>query len=366
MNKYSNIDLQKMRLYNNGLIDKFLNESICIESLIGIQCQYQTYAMISIYMRNKNGCDIFNNENLIKSWGQRTTLHIYHKSDYNLISDLYCELDNWVYKYAKKLGINYNEYLNKIISFFENNTIPISKSDIKSIIPEYKSKEIMEWSGLLILATYHKILYGIVNKEDKKIYVKNDINYSNKQIYDFIYRYFKYYGPATKKDFLHWSGLKYKDIKKELDDYIKCSKYLNINNEKYYYVSLPNLEKVNFNYPIILGKFDPLLISYNNKEWILNGYDKSLIWKAAGQVEGVILNEKGLCGTWHYKLKENKVFFEIKELNDLQKKLKKQLEEKFTKLGAKIFHKKITVIYQEVNNEKRSFLSTSRDSTRNK
>ena len=59
MDKYSNIDLQKMRLYNNGLIKKFKDEEICIESLIGIQCQYLTYAMISIYLRTQNKYNIF-------------------------------------------------------------------------------------------------------------------------------------------------------------------------------------------------------------------------------------------------------------------------------------------------------------------
>lgn len=346
MSNYSNLDLQGIRLYNNGLIDKFENADMCVESLIGIQCQYQTYALLSIYSRTKNKGEIFDNVNLIKSWGQRTTLHIYHKNDYNLISDLYRQGDNWVYKYAKNLGIDYNDYLNSIISFFKNNEKIISKSEIQKIIPKYKSKEIMDWSGLLILATYHKILYGVLNKENKKIYKKNDISINNKTLSDLVYRYFKYYGPATKQDFLHWSGLKYKDIKKELDECIENSKYLNINGKKYYYISLPNFNEIKINYPIILGKFDPLLISYDDKEWLLNGIDNSLIWKAAGQIEGVILASKGLCGTWHYKLKRNRVIFEVIELTSYTKTMKKQLEKKFAEIGRNIFDKEIMMIYQ--------------------
>lgn len=345
MKNYSNLDLQRIRLYNNGLIEKFDNVDMCVESLIGVQCQYQTYALISIYNRTKNINNIFNNLNLIKSWGQRTTLHIYHKNDYNLISDLYCQSDNWVYKYAKNLKIDYNDYLNSITLFFKNNKKVISKSEIQIIIPKYKSKEIMEWSGLLILATYHKILYGVLNKEDKKVYKSNDISINNKTISDLVYRYFKYYGPATKQDFLHWSGLKYKDVKKELVGYIENSNYLDINGEKYYYTSLPDFNEIKINYPIILGKFDPLLISYNDKEWLLNGFDKSLIWKKAGQIEGVILTNKGLCGIWHYKLKGNKVIFNIIELTVFTKTLKNQLEKKFTKISKSIFGKEFIIIY---------------------
>ena len=347
MSNYSNLDLQKLRLYNNGLIDKFENADICVESLIGIQCQYQSYALISIYNRTNYKCDIFNNNNLIKSWGQRTTLHIYHKNDYNLISDLYCQSNNWVYKYAKHLKIDYKKYLNSITDFFyKNNKNIIEKSEIQNIIPKYKSKEIMVWSGLLILATYHKVLYGIINEEDKKIYRQNDIVDYNKKNSDLIYRYFKYYGPATKQDFLHWSGLKYKEIKEDLDEYIKKAKYFSINNTNYYYETLPNSKEVKISYPIILGKFDPLLISYSDKEWILNGKNKTLIWKAAGQIEGAILFSKGLKGTWHYSLKGNKIIFEINEISPLTKGEKNRLEKKFVKLGKDLFQREIIAVYR--------------------
>ena len=36
MSNYTNLDLLKMRLYNNGLIDKFESADMCVESLIGI------------------------------------------------------------------------------------------------------------------------------------------------------------------------------------------------------------------------------------------------------------------------------------------------------------------------------------------
>ena len=65
MSNYSNLDLQKLRLYNNGLIDKFESADMCVESLIGIQCQYQNYALISIYNRTNSKCNIFNNNNFL-------------------------------------------------------------------------------------------------------------------------------------------------------------------------------------------------------------------------------------------------------------------------------------------------------------
>ena len=190
------------------------------------------------------------------------------------------------------------------------------------------------------------MLYGILNEEDKKIYKQNDIVDSKKINSDLIYRYFKYYGPATRQDFLHWSGLKYKEIKEDLDKYIKKAKYLSIDKKKYYYESLPDCKEVKISYPIILGKFDPLLISYSDKEWILNGKNKTLIWKAAGQIEGVILFSKGLKGTWHYSLKGNKIIFEINEISPLTKGEKNRLEKKFVEIGKELFQREIVTVYR--------------------
>lgn len=345
MKKFTYLDLQRMRLYNNGVINKFENIDSCVKDLVGIQCQYQNYALISIYNRTNDISKIYDDDSLIKSWGQRTTLHIYHKSDYNIISDIYCLNENWVYKYTKFLNVNYEEYLNAIRIQLKSEPI-LSKERIKSIIPSYKSKEIMEWSGLLILATYHKVLYGVLNKEDKKIYKINDIEDNKNEKNDFIYRYFKSYGPATKKDFLHWSGLKYKYIKTELDSILSKLNTLTINNKIYYYVTVPNLKKFDIDYPIILGKFDPLLIGYNDKEWILNGRETSLIWKEAGQVEGIILSENGLIATWHYIKKRGEVFFEVNELTELSGVMKELIDRKFNELNMNILnYNKINIEY---------------------
>ena len=76
--------LREMRLLNNGLIDLFDNNDICIKSLFGIQCQYQMYGLISLFCRVKNLeiSHVMNNKNLVKIWGMRTTLHIMHKQDW--------------------------------------------------------------------------------------------------------------------------------------------------------------------------------------------------------------------------------------------------------------------------------------------
>ena len=345
--QYSMLDIQKMRLINNGVLNKFENVEDCIISLVGVQSQYYNYALISLYnrLRKFDLKNLTNNKNIIKSWGQRTTLHLYHKKDYNMISFLYADKHNWIKKYAKYLDIDLNEYLELINGYMKENDIA-TKNEIENILPEKYGKYIMQWSGLLIEATYQKIIYGIVNDKDEKIYKKNDIEKNDIDVNSLLERYFKYYGPATISDFLHWSGIRKSDIIQEINNFVLNNHYIYLENEKYYYIDkIPNIKKYKSNKYIILGKFDPLLVSYNNKKWILNNYDSSIIWGKAGQIEGVIINSKGIIGTWHYILKNKKVVFNVNLLNNNINKNK--LEKNFNLIAKFLNSKDFLSNYKE-------------------
>ena len=128
---------------------------------------------------------------------------------------------------------------------------------------------------------------------------------------------------------MHWSGLKKADIEEELNTFVSTNYYFEFNNEKYYYTEKMNdMSKYKINDYIALGKFDPLLISYKNKEWILGEHDSKVIWKEAGQIEGIIISNKGIVATWHYTLKSSKVIFNVKLLeNDIKEsKIEKALK----------------------------------------
>lgn len=66
---YTLLDIQKMRLINNGVLNNFSSIDDCIISLIGIQSQYYNYALISLLNRVKKMHldDILNQKHIIKS-----------------------------------------------------------------------------------------------------------------------------------------------------------------------------------------------------------------------------------------------------------------------------------------------------------
>lgn len=182
-----------------------------------------------------------------------------------MISYLYCDKPNWIKKKAKKLNIKLDECLEIINEYMKKNKYA-TKSELEHILPEKHRKLFMQWSGLLILSSYNKIIYGVINNKDKKIYKLNDIKLNSVDTYSFVERYFKYYGPATILDFLHWSGLRRCDIAEEINKFILNNNYIEVEDEKYYYVIKPDIKEYRNSKYIFLGKFDPLLVSYYNKK----------------------------------------------------------------------------------------------------
>lgn len=122
-------------------------------------------------------------------------------------------------------------------------------------------------------------------------------------------QYFTFYGPATIQDFSHWSGIPQREF---IHDFNSLKQSLYCTDGLYY--SLKKPRKHTIDYPIILGKFDPLLVSYKDKSWILGEHDSSMIWRKAAHVEGVIIDETGLIGTWHYSAKPNEMTYVIKPI----------------------------------------------------
>lgn len=60
-----------------------------------------------------------------------------------------------------------------------------------------------------------------------------------------------------------------------------------------------------------LGKFDPLLLAYDDKSWIVDKEKKSYIWRKAGHVSAVVLLDGKAHATWNYKIEKKRLIISI-------------------------------------------------------
>lgn len=327
MRNKSVIKLREQRFINSGLVKKYPTVEECVKSHLGIQAQYTNYAIISILLRTEDSVtinDIYGSD-IIRAWVQRDTVHLITKDDFLAVNKLRSSKKIWVYDYYQKCGINYKSVINFISSFDKPMLAKVLSSDIKEKYG-YKANR---WSAALILANVSEFIYGKLTKEGIIFSRFYNNNKKEKATWQSVYeRYLLTYGPATIKDFSHWSG--------------KSIKALGVVSKQ----SDVEIDNIDIDYPVILSKFDPLMVAYRDKSWIIGDKDPKTIWKTGGQIEAVVVGEEGIIATWKMKCSSTKLEVFVSPLKRIKLKDRKIIENRFKSLARRMDRDKFSITFQ--------------------
>ncbi|MBF2627663.1 DNA glycosylase AlkZ-like family protein [Listeria marthii] len=354
MRLLTNSQIAQNRLHNSGLLQtKFPTAEEATRALFGIQSQYQQFGEISLFNRvdnlTKEDLQITYDKNeLIKIWGQRMTVHMYTPDDWFYVHDVYANKNNWLRKHTESLGHDLDDLLAKMEELLlREDKVP--KEAFAALFGD-QAKELMTWGGVFIQGSLEGKLFCVPEAPKTRFYSHRtridsqsfedwlNIERNKTGLETMIDRYFSAYGPATIQDFKHWSGLRNSDymsiLEKRLENYF-C--YIG-EDGKTYYSKIETHEELEMDTPLLLGKFDPLFVSYAKKNWLASEKETSLIWRIAGQIEAVLIINGQFIGTWRYKVTGNKIVFLFYLSKKLTKKSQKTVEIKAIKL-AEFLHK---------------------------
>ncbi|MBC2120290.1 DNA glycosylase AlkZ-like family protein [Listeria marthii] len=354
MRSLTNSQIAQNRLHNSGLLQtKFPTAEEATRALFGIQSQYQQFGEISLFNRvdnlTKEDLQITYDKNeLIKIWGQRMTVHMYTPDDWFYVHDVYASKNNWLRKHTESLGHDLDDLLAKMEELLlREDKVP--KEAFAALFGD-QAKELMTWGGVFIQGSLEGKLFCVPEAPKTRFYSHRtridsqsfedwlNIERNKTGLETMIDRYFSAYGPATIQDFKHWSGLLNSDymaiLEKRLENYF-C--YIG-EDGKTYYSKIETHEELEMDTPLLLGKFDPLFVSYAKKNWLASEKETSLIWRIAGQIEAVLIINGQFIGTWRYKVTGNKIVFLFYLSKKLTKKSQKTVKIEAIKL-AEFLHK---------------------------
>lgn len=342
-------EIAKNRLYNSGLLhNKFSNAPVAASALFGIQSQYQQFGEISLFNRVSDVTkevlqNDYDQKKLIKIWGQRMTVHMYTPSDWFFIHEVYASRNNWIKKHTEELGSNIDTLLAEMeLLLMSDEKIP--KEAFAKLFGE-QAKKLMTWGGVFIQGSLDGKLYCVpespktkfyshrywINSETEESWLSTPHMQTGLEV--MVDRYFSAYGPATVRDFKHWSGLPIFEFQATLGKLLPTYfYYLGEDGEKYYSKTEIQLE-VKSEKPILLGKFDPLFVSYRKKDWLANEKETSLIWRTAGQIEAVLIINENFYGTWRYEITGEKIAFHFYLSKKLARRVQKQVEKEAIQLA---------------------------------
>ncbi|NKC19986.1 hypothetical protein CWC29_014310 [Pseudoalteromonas sp. S4498] len=333
-------DLKWHRMKRSGLITPFKSAEDCAESLIGIQAQMPRAAALSIANRVVNFSFLefenllYDSGSLIRTWGQRHTLHVYRSTDWPNIIPAICNRRSWAYKNFKKDGGSDSEYerlLHKIGEILETGK-PLLRSEISA----YTGVSSSAWGGLLIDAAYRGLVYDAGKKRfshGKYRGFVNDKSLSKRQAgIQLVTRYLYSYGPASLADIAFWFGEKVGVIENLMSFMdlmeLECSgiKLYMLRKEPSIISSLENQDRIRSCPIIMLYRFDPLLLAHKSKEWIVPREHYNKVWTAGGHVSGVVVVKGTAVAKWHYIKKGKKYIIEVEPFSN--EKISTEVREK--------------------------------------
>jgi hypothetical protein len=329
-NEYPASYLHTIRLHNSHILSPANSFEIVASKLFGVQSQVFNASAIAFAIRTQQQTYSqfiyeLDTLQLIRLWGIRATLHIYYKDDWKYLLSFLSTRSNWFTSKMAANGVDINCMVNKVLDiikgmdYFDRDVLINGGIDVGYLGP---------WGDLLIELNNRGHIFRRTNSGKKNnlfgntwVVLKQEIKrvaQSAKTKRKIALNFFRAYAPATNRDFSHWLGITMREsqeylrlIENELAT-VKCM-------DKEYYIEATNLkmfdriycDQSNDKEYHLLPKFDPLLLAYHDKTWIVGKYSHRRVWRVAGHVEGVILRSGKAIATWRYRLTRKEINFEV-------------------------------------------------------
>lgn len=292
-------------LYNSLVGLHLLNQSsteTVLEDLIGLQAQFTNYPKVSLMLR-ANDLDDAKWNALVKIWSHRGTMHLVSKREVGLHVSAFGYLGDYEDDYhgiAKDDLHHWADYIEDQIRH-GNDTRDGLKAACQAAGMDEKTMEgvFYGWGGLIKqMAMRGRIA---CKTSGAKAYVAlDDVQYYDKTQAQKIMleRYFTHYGPATRKDCLHFfSNWNRKEARQLLDDYLPTILKTTIDCKDYYH-TLPLVEDGTIPDVVLIPGFDQFILGYEDRSRFLDQKYAREVTNVAGIISPVILIRKRVRARW--------------------------------------------------------------------
>ncbi|KNC96590.1 uncharacterized protein SPPG_08174 [Spizellomyces punctatus DAOM BR117] len=399
-----------LRLQGSHLINPKLSGSVgdmvkVAADLFGIQAQETASGFVSIWQRLLRGgarcrCNkaqkdpltlselqgvIKNGEGLIRIWGQRCTLHIYDRKDWDIVIGAVGEAVIANRVASVKAG--------RVTGKDASAELDAAREDLLSILSAgrcatRKDLEACGHNGKLQYSTFmcatmegHGARIDVdsgnpvmaprsrVVTEEELLCMKVE---QKDALVEVARRYFKAYGPATEGDFRYWMSLSAGPSRAAVQALLEANEIVKVHLEpaeetfavlpsrktkvQEYYVTSETAVLLEQPVPppsewpvYLLFRFDPLLLAHADKSFWIRPDLKSKIWTVNGIINPTILIEGRIAGTWSYtKSLPNQMEFVMTRFPDgvfFTDAIKSALEAQATEFAAFFGSMVLDVIY---------------------
>jgi hypothetical protein len=318
------------RQRRSGLASPFDTPEQAASALGGVQAQILSAATLALWNRSAAGAEtaesltgrLFGTRSLIRLWGQRQTLHVYASADWPLIHAAFASRRTWWEREAAKGSeIDLNAYREGIarVSLLLAERGTLSRKELRAAGFDLPAGLLSPWGGVFAELVRKGVACLARWEGGEARYAHRDHwlpgqawkpRPAIEAIAELARRYFAGYGPASVADFAYWLGMTgaaASAVVKVLGDELVAVEAAGGGRRKIFVRStdLPELMQTPpepADWPVrLLGRFDPLLLAHKEKDWVVAPAYYNRVWRPAGHIEGIVLDQGRALATWRYE-----------------------------------------------------------------
>ena len=308
----------------------------CAKELLGAQAQVHTCALHAISLRTAGRPsaadierEIFDAHTMLRTWGQRGTLHLYDAEDWPMVVHARRQ---WATS-GRSNGMPSDALLEEISEVFAASDKPMTRSDLTPLMPEDYIEELRDhpgagktperfaasrviWSlskrGVIAHADAQGREQGYAHRELWWPHVEWKETSEKEANQDVIRRYLGIFGPSSVQDVAHYMGARVSDTREWMkgmeEDVFECTqgehkKLLALKEDR------DELQVTPGEWPArLLPAYDTMLMTHKNKRWILpDAAEEKQIWKKAAVVVATAIDRGQIVGTWSHNKRSKEV-----------------------------------------------------------
>ena len=345
--------LSYLRLLASGLIEPFKTPLAAAQNLCGVQAQILNAAALALFNRTplRREADfaslLYTSRSLVKIWGQRGTLHLYATKDWPLLAGAFSNHRSWWERQAKDPKA-YLEGRAAVMKILKTKGIA-GRSDIRHLFGEDADSLLSSWGGVFQDIVYHGLACHAKPQGAQGLFAWREQwlpemewappppKEANTEI---LRRYLKGYGPAGEEDFIYWRGTRkalarelFEKLEKEIIEVFCEGKklFMHASRAKLLAQPVPPTKE----WPVkMLYRFDPVILGYKNKDWLIAPKFKNRVIRSAGHIEGILLAGGKARATWRYARENGGLVFTVKPFEKLPSDIKNRLDEKSSAIAS--------------------------------
>ncbi len=345
------------RLRQHGLVTPFADALTATAAIGGVQAQIMPAAGLALANRvvGLRAADlerlIFTERQLIKTWGQRGTLHLYTSIDWPLIYAAQSDLRTYWERVATKRGddlTEYNQLVAQLAELLRANEA-LGRSDLRASGLPLTEDHLSGWGGIFAvlvrrgLACHAAPRNGEARMAHRERWLPDlawnppDAELANQEL---ARRYLAAYGPATLQDLAYWRGRSQAEARRwvaalgaavtdvRVDDVPMLT--LAAHTE-----ALAHPAPTADGWPVLLlGRFEPLLLGQRNKADLIDAAHYKQIWRPAGHIEATLLVRGRIAGSWRYDWRGSGIVITVNPFRPLTKTVRRAVERRAAAVAA--------------------------------